>query len=434
MVNQNLNIEADDLRITPHVVPDNLPALLKDCLSVAKTTATKDMLLMSILTATSSVMNNVSFSYAHYGKRYYPNLLTFIMAGAASGKGVADLGVKLVKSIHEEEGLLIPGDSTYPAFYNQLCEQNGTGLLFETEGSVITDIWRSSCNNYNTALRKAAEHETLSKSRVSTGATEIACPKVSVLLTGTCSQFQALVPSVENGFFSRLNMLMVRDSQAFDGSVFMPTHEGAEAEKIFNYRGAQLKQWHTTHNEPIEFSLTEAQAMKIGSVMESEYGEFLRQLGEGFHATIVRNGITLMRIAAILSVLRSIGSSEKAAGSKGLSKDSAEEESEGTNLTMVCTDEDFETAMVISTKLLLNAADAYNQIGGQNQAAVPEQKGSYQKETFLASLPKAFTTGECVKQAAQMGTCERTVYRWMQSWQETGIIAKNAHGVYEKTA
>ena len=139
MVKQ-MNLEADDLCITPHIVSDNLPMLLKDCLTVAKTTATRDMLLMSILTSTSAVMNRVSFRYAHYGKRYYPNLLTFLMAGAASGKGIADLGKKLIEPIHDEHPLLIPGDSTYPAFYEQLHEQDGKGLLFETEGSVITDI------------------------------------------------------------------------------------------------------------------------------------------------------------------------------------------------------------------------------------------------------------------------------------------------------
>jgi len=102
--------------------------------------------------------------------------------------------------------------------------------------------------------------------------------------------------------------------------------------------------------------------------------------------------------------------------------------------TMVCSDEDFETAMVISTKLLLNAADAYNQIGGIDQPSVPEVKGSYQKDTFLASLPTSFSTGECVKQAQVMGTCERTVRRWLVDWQEQGIINKTEHGKYEKVA
>lgn len=442
MQKSNLNLEADDLLITPHLNMECLPSMLKECLSVAKTPATRDMLLMSVLTATSSVMNPVYFRYAHYGKRYYPNLLTFIMAGAASGKGVANLATKLIEPIHQKYSLLIPGDSTYPSFYEQLHAQNGTGLLFETEGSVITDIWRNSCSNYNTALRKCAEHETLSKGRLLAGITYIYEPKVSVLLTGTCNQFSQLVPSVENGFFSRLNILMVRESQKFDGSVFMPGNEGQEAERIYNYWGSQLERWYDTHtadsvlsattrggsrydteqssydnqDRGVEFCLTAEQAQKIGQVMESEYGAYLSQLGDGFHATIVRNAITHMRVACILSVMRSLNNDNH------------------NDNCLVCTDEDFEAAMVISTKLLLNAADAYNQIGGQTQLAVPEVKGCYQKDTFLASLPASFSTGECIKLASQMGAAEKTARRWIEAWIETGVLQKTAYGHFQKIA
>lgn len=415
----NLNHEMDDLHITSHVVLDNLPALLKDCLSVAKTTSSRDMLLMSMLTSTSSVMNNVSFRYAHYGKRYYPNLLTFIMAGAASGKGVAQLALQLVQPIHDEQPLLIPGDSTYPAFFDRLLDQQGVGLLFETEGSVITDVWRSSCTSYNTALRKAAEHETLSKSRVQTGTEEILSPKMSALLTGTYGQFLALVPNVENGFFSRLNLLVVRDQMPFDGTVFMPSDAALQTERVFGYWAHQLQLWHAAQNHPVEFRLTERQALQIGVVMEGEYGEYLRQLGEGFHASIVRNGITLMRIACILSVLRLIGS------------DTTMYPAEPAVLT--CTDQDFDTAMLIATKLLLNAADAYTQIDAHSQPIIPQQHGHYERDTFLAVLPMSFTTGQCVEMALRMGICERTVRRWLGGWCEEGHLIKTAHGEYEKS-
>lgn len=410
----------DDLHITSHVVLDNLPALLKDCLSVAKTTSSRDMLLMSMLTSTSSVMNNVSFRYAHYGKRYYPNLLTFIMAGAASGKGVAQLALQLVQPIHDEQPLLIPGDSTYPAFFDRLLDQQGVGLLFETEGSVITDVWRSSCTSYNTALRKAAEHETLSKSRVQTGTEEILSPKMSALLTGTYGQFLALVPNVENGFFSRLNLLVVRDQMPFDGTVFMPSDAALQTERVFGYWAHQLQLWHAAQNHPVEFRLTERQALQIGVVMEGEYGEYLRQLGEGFHASIVRNGITLMRIACVLSVLRLIGS------------DATMYPAEPAVLT--CTDQDFDTAMLIATKLLLNAADAYNQINAHSQPVIPQQQGHYQRDTFLAVLPKSFTTGQCVEMALRMGICERTAKYWLSQWNETGVLLHTGHGEFQKSA
>ena len=121
--------ECDDLQITSHLNVEALPQILQDLLSVAHTTEQKDMLLMSSLTTLSTVMNSVYFRYGTTGKRYYPELMTFIMAGAASGKGIAELSKRLVEKVHEDTPLIIAGDSTYPAFYQQLLEQNGCGLL-----------------------------------------------------------------------------------------------------------------------------------------------------------------------------------------------------------------------------------------------------------------------------------------------------------------
>lgn len=414
--------EADDLCLTPHVVLDSLPALLKDCLTLGKTTTTKDILLLSSLTAVSSVLPTISFRYAHYGKRYWPMLQTFILASPASGKGIADVAKQLIMPIHEANGLLIPGDSTYPAFYELLAEQNGHGFLFETEGSVITDIWRNSCCNYNTALRKIAEHELLSKNRIADGRSEIRNPKVAVLLTGTFSQFHALVPNIENGFFSRLSILVVRDTNTFDPTVFQPNAASVAIE-------ARIRHWAIRLRElakqlfplKISFRLTNEQATRIGQIMAGEYSEFLQHLGEGFHASIIRNGVTLMRIAAILSSLRLLEDTNKR--DKLLEQETP---------ILECSDEDFQTAMILSTKLLLNSADAYNMIGGKQQVLVPAAQASYQRETFLSALPRVFTTGECITQAQSMGVCDRTIRRWINNWLETGQLYKSERGLYKK--
>lgn len=418
--------ECDDLQITSHLNVEALPQFLQDLLSVAHTTEQKDMLLMSSLTTLSTVMNSVYFRYGTTGKRYYPELMTFIMAGAASGKGIAELSKRLVEKVHEDTPLIIAGDSTYPAFYQQLLDQNGCGLLFETEGSVITDIWKGGAMSYNTALRKAAEHETLSKNRLNSGQTEIACPKVGMMLTGTFSQFKALVPSVENGFFSRLMTVVVREHQDFDGSVFQPTNEGAEVEAMMERLSLQVKRLAerlngagcTMHDArlggEVEFRLTAEQASLLGQVMEKEYKEYVRVLGDGFHATVVRNGINVMRIALILSVLR-----------QSLSLSASQ--------LLTCSEADFQTAMVIGTKLLLHAADAYNQIATADREAVPSIKGSYQKDTFFVSLPNSFSTGECLSIADKMGISERTTKRWLGQWTELGQLV-HSYGNYEKTA
>lgn len=424
MMNANINdAEWNEMFITEHLVQENLPELLKDFLTVGKTTQEKDILLLSALTTLSSAFPNLYMRYGHTGKLYYPNLQTFIMAGAASGKGIANLARQLVEPLHEQHSLIIPGDSTYPAFYQVLLCQAGKGLLFETEGSVITDIWKSGCTTYNTALRKAAEHEPLSKNRILTGETEIPTPKVSMLLTGTFEQFQRLVPSVENGYFSRLNMLVLKDQPEFDETIFCPSEQSAEVQHLIKRLGNQVLRLHESMPQGVEFRLTHEQGAQIGVIMKKEYHALMKRLGSGFHATIIRNGVTLMRLAAILTALR---------GSLTVSSDSPSPEGEDAVIT--CSNEDFQTAVMIATKLLHHAAEAYQQIGGLEQMAVPAIKGSYQKETFLATLPEEFTTGECIARAKLVGISQRSAERWISSWRTEGMLKTCKAGQFQKVA
>ncbi len=135
--------EQANLHIVENMDVNNLPQLLQSVLSLANTPAEKDMLLLSSLVACSSVMPNLYVKYGVAAKRYYPNLQLFIVGSAACGKGIANLALELVRPIHEAMPLIIPGDATYPAFYQTLAKQKGRGYIHESEGSVITDIWRS---------------------------------------------------------------------------------------------------------------------------------------------------------------------------------------------------------------------------------------------------------------------------------------------------
>ena len=144
---QNLQsaMEADqDLHIAKHVEPENLPAMIQPIMSLAQSDAERDMLLLALITAAGSCMPNLYFRYGLTGKKYYPNLQCFIVGSAACGKGIANLALELVSKVHEVAPLVIAGDSSYPGFYKQLERQNGRGYIHESEGSVITDVWRSS--------------------------------------------------------------------------------------------------------------------------------------------------------------------------------------------------------------------------------------------------------------------------------------------------
>lgn len=405
------------MQISPYLVPDSLPRLLKDCLTIGKNPDEQDILLMSVLTGASACLPNLVFRYGHTGKTYHPNMQTFVMAGSASGKGVANMALGLVAAVEEKYGLLIPGDSTYPAFFQALYEHDGFGYVHESEGSVITDIWKSGAATYNTALRKAAEHEPISRNRVLQGTQSIQHPQLSMLLTGTFDQFKTLVPSVQNGYFSRLSVLVVRGRHAFDPSVFavQKVQENTSV-KTAGHRLLHLYEELSQRETPIELVLTGEQAEKLGRHFAKQYEALVGELGDNFHPSVVRAGVTVMRVASILTALRK-ATEETAAADQ-----------------WACTEEDFNTALLISSKLLLHSADAYLQIEGDKEKAVPEQEMPVQQQTLYCMLPEAFNTGECLAYAHQIGMADRTVKRWLSHWSETGKLQHVQHGEYKKVS
>ena len=437
---QNLNPEEqENLRIVENMDVNNLPELMQNVLSLANTPAEKDMLLMSALVACGSVMPNLYCKYGIAAKRYYPNLQLFIVGSAACGKGIANLALELVKPIHKKTPLIIPGDATYPAFYQTLARQNGRGYIHESEGSVITDIWRSSTANYNTALRKAAEHETISRARCRE-ASVIENPQVSMVLTGTFSQYHALVPSIENGYFSRLLTLIVDEHQAFNSRYVLPSETSGEtiqtaAEQLYHLYEKLL------FTKAREFKLTPDQRTRLGKHLETAYPTLIRMLGEDFHSVVLRMAVHIERIAMILTVLRSC--SPRYSAEQEPSSISSELDSDTSSLScargvrpenIVCADEDYATAELIGNKLILHMAQAYQLVKGTEKMELPTVKPLDQKQILLSLLPEEFGHAVLVKEAATQGISPRTAERWNEGWQQSGVVYRLKYDCYKKIA
>ena len=409
-------MEADqDLHIAKHIEPENLPAMIQPIMSFAQSDAERDMLLMSLLTAAGSCMPNLYFRYGLTGKKYYASLQCFIVGSAACGKGIANLALELVGKVHESLPLVIAGDSSYAGFYKQLASQAGRGYIHESEGSVITDVWRSSVANYNTALRKAAEHEPITRNRARDNSS-ITCPQLSVLLTGTFSQYKALVPSIENGYFSRLLTLIVNDQQAFSSRYVEPASGSngvmtIAAEQLYDLCQALYK------SRPVEFSLTSEQRARLGQHLETAYPALMQVLGVNFHSVVLRMAVHIERIAMILSALRT---SEEQLKIKNY------------ELRMECSDVDYQTAEMIGNKLILHMAAAYRMIKGAEEVSVPKVQPLDQRKMLLSLLPEEFEVQNLVTEAKAQGLSYRTATRWNEGWLEEGLVVKIRHGVYRK--
>ena len=413
---QNLNSEEQaNLHIVENMDVNNLPQMMQNVLSMAHTPAEKDMLLMSALVACGSVMPNLYVKYGLAAKRYYPNLQLFIVGSAACGKGIANLALELVKPIHEKLPLIIPGDATYPAFYQTLAKQKGRGYIHESEGSVITDIWRSSTANYNTALRKAAEHETISRSRCRE-ASVIENPQLSMVLTGTFSQYHALVPSIENGYFSRLLTLIIDEHRAFNSRYVQPSESSDETVKTCAEQLYRLYE-KLLFAKSREFCLTPDQRARLGHHLETAYPTLIRLLGEDFHSVVLRMAVHIERIAMILTALR-IQNTDRFA--------------DRIQTELLCSDVDYQTAEMIGNKLILHMAQAYQMIKGSEPVNVPKVLPLDQKQILLSLLPEEFESKVLLEEAQTQGIPRRTVFRWNDEWQEHGVIVKIRHGVYRK--
>ena len=399
-------LNAIDLRIVEHLDMQKLPESVQQMISLASTPEEQDIILMATLAAASACVPNMYFRYGPTGKKYYANLQCFILAAAASGKGIANQALEMVRVIDEQHPMLIAGDSTLAAWYKALEAQGGVGYMHESEGSVITDIWKASAANYNTALRKAAEHEAISRNRVK-GASEIKCPRLSMLLTGTFGQYKALVPSVENGYFSRLLTVVIRGTNGFDKRYVRSKGGQSAVPQIVGNRLLRTYEALMEGDER-EWSLTDAQKERLGEHLETEYATLIELLGDNFHSAVIRMAVQIERIAMVLSAMRG---------------NFAE-----------CADSDYETAELIGNRLLLHMAAAYRLIDGDANTIVPEIKPLDQKAVLLKLLPDEFGHQILIKEAASQGIPSRTAERWNESWQQQGIVYRIRHDRYKKSA
>jgi hypothetical protein len=405
--------EQENLRIVEHLDMQKLPESVQQMISLASTPEEQDIILMSTLAAASACVPNLYFTYGPTGKKYYANLQCFILAAAASGKGIANQSLEMVRVIDEQHPMLIAGDSTLAAFYKALEEQNGVGYMHESEGSVITDIWKAGAANYNTALRKAAEHEPISRNRVK-GASEIKNPRLSMLLTGTFGQYKALVPSVENGYFSRLLTVVIRGTNGFDKRYVQSKGGQSAVPKIVGQR--LLRTYENLMNaSEQEWSLTEAQKVRLGEHLETEYATLINLLGDNFHSAVIRMAVQIERIAMILTAMRLSPITD--------------------NLSpLQCSDADYSSAEIIGNRLLLHMAAAYRLINGDAQDVIPEIKPLDQRTILLAALPEEYESKKLYSEAQSQGICIRTATRWNDFWQQQGLVQKIRHGFYKKTA
>jgi hypothetical protein len=99
---------------------------------------------------------------------------------------------------------------------------------------------------------------------------------------------------------------------------------------------------------------------------------------------------------------------------------------------MVCSEEDFETMVLIGHKLLMHSAMMFQMLPENKDAAPGEIGHTLIQKQFFEMLPADFTKQDAVKQAEVLGISIKTMNNWLTKYSQTNDILHVAHGVYKK--
>ena len=421
MLNSNPISEKHDLLICQNLKPNQLPKLLEDALSVAPEGEMRDMLLLSLLTNCAYALPAMRMLHGRPHHTYSPELLTMVVAPAASGKGVMNYGRLLLQAIEGKNGkkVYIPANSSASALLKVMEQYDGRGIVFATEMDTLTQTLRAAYGHFGDIVRCIFEHETVSQLRRQNNEfIEIREPRIAMLLSGTPNQVAPLLRNRENGLMSRFACYVVNNRVGFNDDVWdVDCQDNTPQEAILYDRlSTELGDrylWMSEAGHDCYFYLTNSQLKTIKRMFRSEYDTYSQEFSDLFDASLKRMPVIMKRIGMILT---------------GLRLDTTQPLPE----RVVCSDEDFQTMLLIGHKLLMHAAMVFQMMPELKATPVGEIGSNMLQRQFFHMLPTAFTKQDAIEQAKVLGVSVRTMEKWIDKYVQSANIERITQGKYQK--
>ena len=429
-------------------VKDQLPPFLQKVAAISDSEADADMLILGTLAAISACLPNI---YAIYARReLFTNLYLFVTARAGSGKGRLSLCRSIVDPIHEElraesnklemdyreekerykrqkkgEGipeptpppirlLFIPANSSATAVYQALNENDGQGLLFETEGDVLAASFGQDFGDFSQGLRQGFQNEPISYLRRTER--EYVCikqPRISTILSGTPQQVTNLMTSVENGLFSRF-LFYCLDKPLVWLDV-LDEGDGEPLDDHFKVLGSQFFAFYHSlqKNARIKIRLTAEQGHDFNKHFDQVQTEYYAIFGDDTIASVRRLAVSTFRITMILTALRMM------------------EDCDFSALRHV-RDDDYTTAMAISELLQQHMLRVIKELpSSTSKVATGQAKEPLLLKAFWDALPEEFEAKDFKAIAQKVGLSIPTAERYIRQWVDTRLD-KVSRGRYRK--
>ena len=416
-----ISTEGADTLITTHLRQGQLPWQVEKAIRIAPEGEMRDMLLLSLLTNYAYALPAMRMYHGFPHHLYGPELMTMVLAPAASGKGIMNYAKQLLQGIENEHGefIFLPANTSSAALMSYLQILKGRGIMMATEIDTLSKALGSTTGGFSDVLRCMFEHETISKLRKNKEELiEIHDPHFAVLLSGTYNQLQPLIKSRENGLMSRFACYVVKQTQDFDDRVWLDAETDAFPQEVALYEqlGHELSQrygWMRQAHHSCYFYLTDAQRKTITRMFRAMYETQRHAFGNEFDSILKRMPVIMKRIGMILTGLR-----------LDMTKPLPER--------VVCSEEDFETMLLIGHKLLMHAAMMFQMLP-ENKDATPGEIGhTLIQKQFFEMLPADFTKQDAMKQAEVLGIGLNTLNKWLNKFVQSNDILHVAHGVYQK--
>ena len=420
MTNPILSEGADTL-ITSHFRQGQLPWQVEKAISIAPEGEMRDMLLLSLLTNYAYALPAMRMYHGFPHHVYGPELMTMVLAPAASGKGIMNYAKQLLQGIENEHGefIFLPANTSSAALMSYLQMLKGRGIMMATEIDTLSKALGSNTGGFSDVLRCMFEHETISKLRKNHEEfIEITDPHFAVLISGTYNQLKPLIKSRENGLMSRFACYVVKQTQDFDDRVWLDAEEDAVPQDIALYEqlGHELSLrygWMRRAKHSCYFYLTDAQRKTITRMFRAMYDIYRKSFGNEFDSILKRMPVIMKRIGMILT---------------GLRMDMTQALPE----RMVCSEDDFETMILIGHKLLMHSAMMFQMLPENKDAAPGEIGQTLIQRQFFDMLPADFTKQDAVKQAEVLGVSVKTIDYWLTKYVQSNEIQRIMNGKYQK--
>lgn len=454
-------LEECELPHFPQSVYDSLPPFLFEIIKTANSVDERDMLLMGSIACISVTLQNVSGKY--HNDYWHPMLYFFVLADAGMGKGTLTYCRQLVAPIHKElrecsekkireyriekrknnmdtnssyedepkrHTLFIPTNSSSAAFIEQLDNNQGIGLLFDTECDTLSTILKTDYGDYSNILRKAYHHEPIDMNRRKDNEYRIVeRPMLALCLSGTPAQLHTLTPDTENGLFSRILYyhmpFKVEFADTLNGNDDI-NDDFSLSEKFYQL-GENFKRMRDA------FMLKGEYHVVVPQHLSEEFNRHFRTLNEqvvedvskAMQGIVRRLAFATFRIIMVLTSIRYMDNISR----------TNYPSSSNVPIKLICNDGDFRCAISIADTLIYHSIYCYthlpktiSEIGVKGKIVTKSDK----MNKLFEALPNTFDKSEYTQASEKLGFPASTTSKWINSFIMQGRLERINQNSYKK--